>query len=93
MPRRRSPAASSSSAQLLMQYRMPPRSAGPSSKTWPRWPPHLAQTASVRTIPWEVSVRSSTASATAGSVKDGQPEPESNLSSERNSSAPQPAHL
>ena len=33
-------ALSSSSAQELMQYRMPPASRGPSSKRWPRWPPH-----------------------------------------------------
>jgi hypothetical protein len=33
----------------------------------------------------------STASATAGSVKLGQPDPESNFVSDENSSAPQPA--
>ncbi len=36
-------------------------------------------------------MRSSTASATFGSVKLGQPEPDSNLVVESNSSAPQPA--
>ncbi len=38
------------------------------------------------------SGRSSTASATAGSKKLGQPVPELNLASDRNSSFPQPAH-
>ena len=66
-------------------------SRGPSSKTWPRWPPQRAQTTSVRLMPCDWSSRSSTASATAGSVKLGQPVPESNLVSESNSSAPQPA--
>ena len=36
-------------------------------------------------------MRVSTAAATVGSVKDGQPEPESNFVLESNSSAPQPA--
>src|SRR4051794_20607255 len=85
--------ASRSSAQLLMQKRWPPASGGPSSKRWPRWPPHLAHTTSVRRMKCERSSRSSTASATAGSVKLGQPEPESNLVSELNSSAPQPAQV
>jgi len=39
----------------------------------------------------ELSARVSTAAATAGSVKLGQPEPESNLVPDANSSAPQPA--
>jgi len=39
----------------------------------------------------ELSGRVSTAAATAGSVKLGQPVPESNLVSEPNSSAPHPA--
>ena len=62
---------------------------GPSGKTWPRWPPQRAQTTSVRTIPRLRSSCSSTASATAGSVKLGQPLPESNFVSELNSSSPQ----
>ena len=41
-------------------------------------------------MPCEVSVFSSTASATIGSVKLGQPVPESNFVSEPKSSAPQP---
>ena len=44
---------------------------------------------SVRIIPSELSGCSSTASATAGSVKLGQPLPESNFVSELNSSFPQ----
>src|SRR3954452_8990686 len=74
-----------------MQYRRPPLSAGPSSKTCPRCPPQLRQTTSVRRMNSELSDRVSTAAATAGSVKLGQPVPESNLVSEENSSAPQPA--
>jgi hypothetical protein len=48
-------------------------------------------TTSVRIIPWDMSRRVSTAEATAGSVNDGQPEPDSNFVSDENSSAPQPA--
>jgi hypothetical protein len=44
---------------------------------------------SVRVIPWLWSGWSSTASATAGSVKLGQPVPESNFVPELNSSLPQ----
>ena len=73
-----------------MQKRFPP-GPGPSSKTWPRWPPHDAHSTSVRTIPWLVSVLVTTLSSDAGSKKLGQPEPESNFASERKSSAPQPA--
>ena len=43
----------------------------------------------MRIIPCDVSGWSSTASATAGSVKLGQPLPESNFVSELNSSLPQ----
>src|SRR5688500_1707138 len=38
-----------------MQYRCPPRSRGPSGKTWPRWEPQRAQRTSVRTMPCERS--------------------------------------
>ena len=69
----------------------PAASRGPSSNTWPRWPPQRLQTTSVRIIPCEMSRLISTASATAGSVKLGQPDPDSNFVSSRNSSAPQPA--
>ena len=46
---------------------------------------------SVRVIPWLLSVSVTTLSSSVGSTKLGQPVPESNLSSERKSSAPQPA--
>jgi len=42
-------------------------------------------------MPWLASIRVSTAAASAGSTKLGQPEPESYFASERKSSAPQPA--
>ena len=42
-----SPAGSSSSAQELMQNRWPV-GFGPSSNTCPRWPPHVAQSTSMR---------------------------------------------
>src|SRR6185503_8028925 len=51
----------------------------------------LRQTASVRRMPQELSSRSSIASATFGSVKLGQPVPESNFMPESKSSLPQPA--
>ena len=70
-----------------MQKRCP-FGPGPSGKTCPRWPPQRAQVTSVRTIPRLRSSCSSTASATAGSVKLGQPVPESNFVSELNSSRP-----
>ena len=73
-----------------MRYRWPV-GAGPSGNTCPRCPPQRLQITSVRIIPWLLSSRSSTASASAGSVKLGQPLPESNFASDRNSSAPQPA--
>src|SRR3954470_14257475 len=81
-------AGSNFSDTPFMQYRSPV-GPGPSGKTWPRWPPQRAQLTSVRLIPWLLSGTSSTAPATAGSVKLGQPVPESNLASELNSSAPQ----
>src|SRR3954467_508834 len=80
-----------SRAEELMQYRRPPASRGPSSNTWPRWPPQRLQTTSERIIPCEKSPLTSTASAPAGSVKLGQPDPESNFVSDENSSALQPA--
>jgi hypothetical protein len=43
-------------------------------------------------MPWLTSSWSSTASATAGSVKLGHPVPDSNLASELNKAAPQAAH-
>ena len=71
---------------------MPPASLGPSGNTWPRCDPQRLQVTSVRCIPCELSSISSTAAAVAGSVKLGQPVPESNFVSEENRSAPQAAH-
>ena len=51
----------------------------------------MRQTTSVRRMNRLLSGRSSTASATAGSVKLGQPVPESNFVSAPNSTAPQAA--
>ena len=73
-----------------MQYRWPV-GPGPSGKTWPRWPPQAAHVTSVRIIPWLESTCVSTLASDAGSTKLGQPEPESNFASERNSSVPHPA--
>src|ERR1700733_1842754 len=75
-----------------MQYRGPV-GAGPSSNTWPRWLPHRRHRTSTRTMPWDRSSTSSTASATSGSVKLGQPLPDSNLVSESNNLAPHAAHV
>ena len=57
--------SSSFSAAELMQYRTPV-GCGPSGKTWPRWPPQLAHSTSVRSIPKLRSCSSSTASSDAG---------------------------
>ena len=66
-PSDRQPAAvSRSSAQELMQNRCPV-GFGPSSNTWPRWPPQRLQRTSVRAIPRLRSSCNSTFSATAGS--------------------------
>src|SRR3989338_9543714 len=72
-----------------MQYRLPPASAGPSSKTCPRCAPQFLQRTSVRDIPWDLSSRNFICSKLTGSVKLGQPVPESNLVSEEKSSWPQ----
>ena len=53
--------------------------SGPSSKTWPRWPPQRAQTTSVRRMNRLLSGRVSTPSSAIGSQKLGQPVPESNF--------------
>src|SRR5262249_32360980 len=68
-----------------------PEGPGPSSNTWPKCPPHVRQTTSVRRMNRLLSGRSSTASATTGSVKLGHPVPESNFVSELKSSASHPA--
>src|SRR3546814_2715751 len=69
---------------------MPPCSGGPSGNTWPRWPPHLLQSTSVRIIPCETSRRSSTASPSTGPVKAGQPQPLLYLESLSNGISPHP---
>ena len=74
-----------------MQYRWPV-GRGPSGNTWPRWAPQLRQRASVRTMPWLVSVSSSTASESRAWKKLGQPVPDSNFVSDENSGAPQHTH-
>src|ERR1700722_3081593 len=79
-------------AAELMQYRRPV-GPGPSSKTWPRWPLHFAHNTSVRIMPWLMSRSSSTLLSAAGSVKLGQPQPESNLASDSNRISPQPAQV
>src|SRR4051794_24473134 len=81
---------SSVSESELMQYRRPV-GIGPSSKTCPRCPPHRLQVTSVRVMPWLLSGVSTTFSSSAGCVKLGQPQCDSNLLSEANNSAPQPA--
>src|SRR3989344_5185776 len=82
---------SSKSKQIeFIQYRLPV-GPGPSSKTCPKCDPHFLQTTSVRAMPCVTSSIRSTFSRFAGSVKLGQPVPESNLVSEVNSSAPQAA--
>jgi peptide-methionine (R)-S-oxide reductase len=55
-----------------------PVGAGPSSKTWPRWPLQRAQCTSVRVIQWLRSTVVSTASS-SGAKKLGQPLPDSYL--------------
>src|SRR3989338_3276500 len=72
-----------------MQYRFPPASLGPSSNTCPKWLLQFLQYTSVRCMPWLSSDLVPTFSATAGSVNDGQPEPESNFLSDENRAAPQ----
>ena len=64
-----------------MQKRSPV-GAGPSGNTWPRWASQRAQFASVRTMPWLVSVSTVTRSSPIGFQNDGQPEPLSNLVSD-----------
>src|SRR4030067_2758521 len=72
----------------LMQKRRPPLSFGPSGKTWPRWLSPCAERTSVRVMPNCRSDFSLTLSDISGLVKLGQPEPESNLSSELKSGSP-----
>ena len=70
-------------AALLMQYRKPPFSMGPSVNTWPKWAfPHLLLT-SVRIILWLKSSYSWSTLGSIGFVKLGQPQPDWNLSVEQ----------
>ena len=66
-----------------------PVGGGPSGNTCPRCESQRAQRTSVRRMPWLSSSRVPTFSATAGSVKEGQPLPESNLASDVKSTTPQ----
>ena len=75
-----------------MQYLLSPATTGPSLKTWPKCAPQFLHITSVRLMPWLRSCRSSICSKLLGSLKLGQPVPESNLVSEEKSSAPQTAH-
>ena len=73
---------------LLMQYRNPPLSAGPSLKTCPRCASPVLLRISIRFIPWERSVFSITKLLSIGLEKLGHPQPESNLSVEINKGSP-----
>jgi hypothetical protein len=87
---RRNQPGSKLSTTPLMQY-LSPVGGGPSSKTWPRCPPHWLQWTSVRTIPKLRSVVVSIAPS-SGEKKLGQPVPLSNLRSALKSGWPQPTH-
>jgi len=60
------PSGTNFSAKPFIQYRLPV-GGGPSSKTWPRWELHRAQSTSVRTIPRLLSGCSTTFSGEIGS--------------------------
>src|SRR4051812_5888398 len=70
-----------------------PVGRGPSGNRWPRCASHFAQRTSVRIIPCDESVRSSTGASGAGFQNDGHPLPDSNFSSLRNSSVPHTTHV
>jgi len=67
--------------------------AGPSGKTWPRWPSQRAQRISMRTMPWLRSGRTATFSSATGWKKLGHPVPESNFAFEAKSGSPQQTHV
>src|SRR5215471_14027405 len=73
-----------------MQY-LNPVGFGPSSKTWPRWPPQRRQWTAVRSMPSEVSSVVPTA-LSSGAQKLGQPVPLSNFVVDEKRSSAQPAH-
>src|SRR5690606_36747222 len=81
---------SNSSESELMQKRSPV-GGGPSGKTWPRCPSHVAQRTSTRTMPWERSSRRFTSDSSTASQNLGQPRPESYLVDESKSAVLQPA--
>ena len=64
------------SEALLMQYRKPPVSFGPSGNTCPRCASPIFDLTSVRTIPCEVSATSLSASESMGRLNAGHPHPE-----------------
>src|SRR5450759_5147980 len=72
----------------LMQYRWCV-GPGPSSNTCPRWASHFGQRTSVRRMNRLLSDSVRTFSPATGSVKLGQPLPESNLASESKRGVPQ----
>jgi hypothetical protein len=74
----------------FIQYRFPVDD-GPSSKIWPRCPPHCAQTTSVRFIKRLLSGFNTTASDATSAEKLGHPLPESNFVAEENNRFPHPA--
>src|SRR5579871_6630213 len=78
------------SASPSMQYRRPV-GLGPSSKTWPRWPPQRRQCTSVRLSTQLLSVVVSIAFG-KGCQKLGQPVPLSNFVDEAKSGKAQPRH-
>src|ERR1700748_1983010 len=82
---------SNASEHELMEYRLS-GGLGAVVEKWARCPPQLRHTTSVRRMNRPLSGRNSTASATAGWSKLGQPVPELNLASELKHLAPQPAH-
>src|SRR3989344_4029106 len=67
-----------------------PVGIGPSSNTWPKWPPHFLHMTSVLVMNKLLSVFNSIFFLMA-LEKLGQPVPESNFVPEENNSAPQPA--
>src|SRR5215204_974016 len=67
----------------FMQYRCPV-GCGPSSNTWPRWPPQFRQCTSTRVMPCVVSLVVATALGN-GFQKLGQPDPLSYLVLDSNS--------
>src|SRR3989344_1133959 len=74
-----------------MQWRLPALLSSRSLNTCPRCAPQFLQRISVRCIPSLLSSHSSICSRFTGSVKLGQPAPESNFVSDEKSSAPQTA--